>query len=147
GGEMLELDVENEVRGGLQALRDNGAEPVPTLCLYAVSGGGFRREAFAELRRRVIESVEAAGECDGVYFAMHGAMSAEDNGDIEGALLQEIRRRIGDKPLVLSLDLHANVTEEMVRHADAIVGYRTFPHTDFYETGYRAAELLLSILR
>lgn len=148
GDEMLDIAIENEVLGGLQALRQHGATPVPTLCLYAVSGGVFRSEAFAELKRRLIGTIEAAaGDCDGAFFAMHGAMSAEDDGDIEGALLREIRERIGDKPLVLSLDLHANVTREMVRQADAIVGYRTFPHTDFRETGYRAAELLISMIR
>lgn len=148
GDELLGLGIDNEVRGGLQALRDHGATPVPTLCLYAVSGGVFRAAAFAELKQRLIETIEAAaGDYDGVMFAMHGAMSAENEGDVEGALLEDIRRLIGDKPLVLSLDLHANVTRKMVRLSDAIVGYRTFPHTDFYETGYRAAELLLSIIR
>lgn len=147
GEEMLDISVENEVRGALQAIREHGAEPLPTLCLYAVSGGVFRQDAYEELKRLVLERVEAAGECDGAVFAMHGAMAAEECGDIEGDLLSAIRGKIGNKPLVLSLDLHANVTNAIVRLSDGIVGYRTFPHTDFYETGYRAAQMLFSILR
>ncbi|MBM7568385.1 M81 family metallopeptidase [Paenibacillus sacheonensis] len=148
GEEMLGLEIENEVRGSLQALQDNGAEALPTLCLYAVSAGRFGGADFSALEQLMTERVLAAAEeCDGVFFAMHGAMSAEGCDDVEGRLSGIIRSLIGDKPFVLSLDLHANITREMVRHPDAIVGYRTFPHTDFYETGYRATELLLSMLR
>jgi len=45
-------------------------------------------------------------------------------------------------PLVVSLDLHANVTEKMLKHADALVAYRTYPHVDMAETGERAAKIL-----
>ena len=45
--------------------------------------------------------------------------------------------------VVLSLDLHANFTRRMLRHADAVTAYRTFPHMDFTATGERAARLAL----
>jgi microcystin degradation protein MlrC len=44
------------------------------------------------------------------------------------------------------LDLHANVTESICRLADAVIGYRTFPHVDLYETATTAGELLMRIL-
>ena len=67
--------------------------------------------------------------------------------DVEGELLAGIRAQVGSRiPLVVSLDLHANVTKRMVELADAIIGFRTFPHTDFAETGERAAELMFSML-
>ncbi|MCH3772651.1 M81 family metallopeptidase, partial [Campylobacter coli] len=47
-----------------------------------------------------------------------------------------------DVPVVASLDLHANMTPAMVRYADALVCYRTYPHIDMAETGQRAAALL-----
>ncbi|MBP1779685.1 MAG: hypothetical protein H6Q86_5696, partial [candidate division NC10 bacterium] len=57
------------------------------------------------------------------------------------------RRVLGDAaPIVVTLDLHANVTCAMVEHATAIVGYHTYPHIDLYETGVKAARLLLRTL-
>ena len=51
-----------------------------------------------------------------------------------------------DKPIVLTLDLHANITRRMVELADAIVGYHTYPHVDMFEVGQKAARLMLRIL-
>ena len=66
-------------------------------------------------------------------------MVAEHLDDGEGELLRRVRERVGpDVPVVASLDLHANMTREMLRHADALVCYRTYPHIDMAETGQRA---------
>jgi len=50
-------------------------------------------------------------------------------------------------PIVASLDLHANVTHRMLREADALVSYRTYPHVDMADTGALAAELMARRLR
>src|SRR5262249_48212252 len=34
----------------------------------------------------------------------------------------------------------------MLKHADAIVAYHTYPHVDFFQTGARAARLLLRVI-
>ena len=60
---------------------------------------------------------------------------------------RRVREVIGsDLPLVVSLDLHANVTPEMVEHADALIAYRTYPHVDMAETGRAAARHLALLL-
>ncbi|KAG1248540.1 hypothetical protein G6F68_013756 [Rhizopus microsporus] len=70
-------------------------------------------------------------------------MVTEHLDDGEGELLKRVRELVGPHvPVVASLDLHANVTRAMVRHADALVCYRTYPHIDMAETGQRAATLL-----
>jgi microcystin degradation protein MlrC len=75
---------------------------------------------------------------------MHGAQTAEGVDDVEGALLSIARGVLGDAvPIVVTLDLHANVTRAMVEQATAIVGYHTYAHVDLYETGVKAARLLL----
>jgi len=62
-------------------------------------------------------------------------------------MLERVRDLVGpDLPIVASLDLHANVTERMVRSANGLVGFRSYPHVDTFETGERAAELLFSAL-
>jgi microcystin degradation protein MlrC len=78
---------------------------------------------------------------------MHGAMASEEELDPEGWLLAEARKILGEEiPIVVSLDLHGILTDRMVEHSDAIVAYHTYPHVDFFETGQRAARLLLRIL-
>ena len=70
-----------------------------------------------------------------------------DAPDVEGEVLAALRDLIGPTmPLVATLDLHANVTERMVRAADALVLYHTAPHIDVFETGQRAAAVLRRIL-
>ena len=51
-----------------------------------------------------------------------------------------------DLPLVVSLDLHANVAR-MVEHADALIAYRTYPHVDMADTGRASARHLALMLK
>jgi microcystin degradation protein MlrC len=75
-------------------------------------------------------------------------MVTEHLDDGEGEILARVRRLIGDAlPLVVSLDLHANVTPEMVQHADALIAYRTYPHVDMADTGRAAARHLALLLQ
>lgn len=142
------IEAHNELRGFYQAAGEHGVTLIPTIFACAISSGRLAREAMDELKRTVLESIERAPTCDGVLFALHGAWSAADNDDADGEMIEAIREQVGPHvPIVITLDSHANVTRKMVHHVNALVGYRTFPHTDFVETGYRAATLLFSIVR
>ena len=91
--------------------------------------------------------VDAIGEgCDAIMLDLHGAMVVEDNDDGEGALLERIRAAAPRTPLTLALDLHGNVSDTMVRLADIVVGFKTYPHVDMYDTGAHAARLLFEML-
>jgi microcystin degradation protein MlrC len=80
---------------------------------------------------------------DAVYLDLHGAMVTEHLDDGEGELLERVRQAVGERvPIVVSLDLHANVTPAMLQLADVLVAYRTYPHIDMADTGARAALLL-----
>ncbi len=84
---------------------------------------------------------------DAVYFSLHGALASEDEPDPEGYLLQETRKIVGEEiPLVVSMDLHGILTDRILQHSDVVTLYHTYPHVDFYQTGERAALLLLRIL-
>ena len=79
---------------------------------------------------------------------MHGAMAAVNELDPEGAMLAHARKVLGeDIPIVTSMDLHGIMTERMLEHSNAIVVYHTYPHVDQFETGERAARLLMRLLR
>ncbi len=112
------------------------------------SGGILDANSFRRLSGELLEALSQAGQVDAAYFSLHGAMQAEGENDPEGYLLQEARHILGNKiPFVVSLDLHGILTDRMLQHADAVVTYHTYPHVDFYETGNRAAKLLLKILQ
>ena len=96
----------------------------------------------------MVDGIAAAGPLDAVYLDLHGAMVTEHLDDGEGEILARVRKVIGkDLPLVVSLDLHANVTPEMVEHADALIAYRTYPHVDMADTGRAAARHLALLLQ
>ena len=155
GAELLSLHrgANREVGGALEVLEaEPDVEVIGGFSAQAVTSGGVLAAAsFAEIARRFVGAVEAAwqgGGLDGIYFSLHGAMSAQGEGDPEGLLLERTRAVVGEAlPIVVSLDLHGVFTDRMARHSDAIVTYHTYPHVDFRSTGQRAARALLAILK
>ncbi len=151
GQELLDYhrSVRNEIGGALNVFDELAdCEIVPTYsACFITSGGTLAAEAWQQIAREFIESIRSAPPVDGVYFCMHGAMASQAELDPEGFLIAEARRVLGDGiPIVVSLDLHGILTDRMVEHSDAIVAYHTYPHIDFFETGERAARVLLKIL-
>ena len=136
-----------EVSGFLDTLAAQDVTPVPLVAAHACSGGPLLRSTFNTLLDDMLRRLRAALPVDAVLLALHGALVLEDDPDAEGILLREVREVVGPRiPVAASLDLHAHVTPEMVAHADLLVGYKKYPHTDIYETGARAARLLLDRL-
>ncbi|SED91541.1 Microcystin degradation protein MlrC, contains DUF1485 domain [Rhizobiales bacterium GAS188] len=89
------------------------------------------------------EILAACDAVDGVLLHLHGAMATESSDDGEGELLSRLRHKAGPQvPIVVVLDLHATVTQEMADNANALISYRTYPHIDQYERTWQAAELL-----
>src|SRR5262249_52375498 len=81
-------------------------------------------------------------------LALHGAMVAEGHPDADGETMARLRAAVGpDFPIVLTLDLHGNLSERLIRLANAAVAYRTNPHIDQRECGRRPASLLTRHLR
>ena len=103
-------------------------------------------DAFERVMKEMVDGIAAAGPIDAVYLDLHGAMVTEHYDDGEGETCR-VRKVIGpDLPLV-SLDLHANVSPEMVEHADALIAYRTYPHVDMADTGRACARHLALMLK
>ena len=137
-----------EIAGFLDVLRAADVAPVPILATFAMSGGRVTDESFASLLGGLLTGLREQGPFDGVLLALHGAMVTDADDDPDGAIVAAVRETIGgDTPLVVTMDLHANLTAKAVEHADAIVGFRTSPHVDLRDTGRRGAELMLRILR
>jgi len=100
--------------------------------------------AYTRMTDAIVAAV-AAG-CDAIMLDLHGAMVAANAEDGEGTLLERIRQIAPHTPLCVALDLHGNVTQKMITHADIIVSFKTYPHIDMYETGAHAGRLLLDLL-
>jgi len=150
GAELIEA-VEGfnlGIAGAVKTLTGMGHEIVPLCWCSAPPSSYVEREAYEKVAGWIVEDLAAQGPFDGIYLDLHGAMVAEHFEDGEGELLRRIRAVVGDAiPIVTSLDFHTNMTPEMVRHASAMIGYRTYPHVDMAATGSRAAELLDRLLR
>lgn len=137
-----------ELDGACEQADREGIRVVPTVSAFGGCGPPVEEAYFAHLLDRLLTRVrDAVDVADAVYLPLHGAMATTDRDDPEGDLIQEVRTLVGpDRPIVVSLDLHAHVTDRMVAGADAIIGYRTCPHTDIRETGARSMELLARTL-
>lgn len=137
-----------ELAGAMSSLRSAGVEIVPCKAAWCESGGPVAQRDLDRLEAEILDALGARVDgADGVYLSLHGAMAGTTEMDPEGHLLEQVRGLVGDRTIVASLDLHAVLTERMVRCADALVPFHTYPHIDHYETGERAARLLLRLLR
>ncbi|HLA94603.1 MAG TPA: M81 family metallopeptidase [Pyrinomonadaceae bacterium] len=138
----------SEMAGFIQGAEKCGFEMVPTLWAWGLSTAPVEASALEYFIGIVQEAFENGGEIDGILFALHGAMVAEQALDGDGYVLSRFREFAGrDMPIVITLDLHANISDEMVEKADAIVGYDTYPHIDQVERGLEAAEILVRTIR
>ena len=148
GADVLKLrDINVGLAGFIGEAEARGWELAPTVFAAASPCAHVAREAYERIAAVIVDGLANAGPIDAVYLDLHGAMVSEHLDDGEGEILARVRRLIGaDVPLVASLDLHANVTPEMVRHADALIAYRTYPHVDMAETGRAAARHLALLL-
>lgn len=129
------------IGGLLDVADDAGWEIVTPIAGNASPSGKVHADAYQYLTDRICEAVEAG--CDAVMLDLHGAMVAETTPDGEGALLARLRQIAPDIPIGISLDLHANITDDIVNNCTVLVGYKTYPHLDMYEAGEHAGRLLV----
>ena len=135
------------VGGMLHTLKEQNAGIVPLVVASAYPGGPIDHECYAQLKADLLEDLTNAFPVDGVLLALHGAAVSTEVDDVEGDLLAAVRAIVGpDVPVVGTLDLHANVTTQMMRHADGLIAWETYPHVDPFTTGVRGARLLLGTL-
>lgn len=121
-----------------------GASLVTPVAATANPSGPVQAAAYDELSGRI---VAAAAGCDAILLDLHGAMVAENSADGEGDLLARVRAAAPGVPIGVALDLHGNITQKIIDNSDVVVGFKTYPHVDMYETGLHAGRLLLAMLQ
>lgn len=120
----------------------SGAELLVPVAAEAWPSGPVQDTAFRRIADAIAEAVTRG--CDAILLDLHGAMVTDSNQDGDGLLLEQLRGLAPDVPIIAALDFHANLTGRMVANADALIGYKTYPHVDMYETGLRAARLAVA---
>ena len=123
-----------------------GAEVALPIAASAPPSGPVEDAAYAEITDRICKAA-AKGGFDGIMLDLHGAMVTQSLEDGEGQFLKRLRAIVPNTPIAVSLDMHANLYDEIVANATVVAGYRTYPHIDTYETARLAGEILLRAMR
>jgi microcystin degradation protein MlrC len=146
GQEILETykGTRSAIGAYLEVAEREGWEIIPTVCAAAMPSAPTDTETYAWLKRHLLEPI-AAEKPDAVLLSVHGAMMAEGVDDPEGDLARAVKEIIGERPLLLAMDLHGNITPEMCASCDGVFAFDTNPHIDGYERGLESAECLRRI--
>ena len=141
------MSYNSAIHGAVDTFHAAGAEVIPTAFVSAIatSGGKVADDVLEFVMDRVQYYAEN-NAFDAIYASLHGATVTVSCDDACGKLTEHLRKLAGDKPVVASFDLHANITDKVLANLDAVCGYQTYPHNDYYETGARAAARCLDLL-
>ena len=115
-------------------------QPAPILIASSLPAGPIEQATFERVLATMLAGLEAVLPIDAVYICNHGAMTATHTFDPDGEMVTRVRATVGPTTrIVMTLDLHANISDRMVEPCDLVVGYRTNPHVDMIERGEEAA--------
>lgn len=145
---FLGKDYNNSVCGFYHEAVRLGHEVIPVAKIgEAEPSGTLPRDLFYDLLKIITTGLAERLPFDGVYLDLHGAMvfAPREEGEVE--ILRKVREVVGDIPIVVSLDLHGNISPDFFEIADLLEGYRTYPHIDIYDTGVRCARAMDTLLR
>ncbi|MCL4562738.1 MAG: M81 family metallopeptidase, partial [Chloroflexi bacterium] len=145
GPEILDVRgkrINSVVAGFLDVADPLGYEIVPLTWACAEPAGQVTANAFEKIMGLIAAGLSDQGPFDGVFLDLHGAMVFEGFHDGETEILRRVRAIVGDIPIVAALDLHGNIALPSVEYASVLIGYRTYPHIDLFETGQRAAQAI-----
>src|SRR5690625_1769806 len=141
------LDKPCALAGMFEALEESHVQAIPGYSMFTMSGGPIDQAVVDHFVTESIQIIEANYPVDAVFISLHGATQTTTYDDCSGFIIDSIRKVVGNNVVIAaSADLHANITDQMIKDTDIICGYQTYPHLDHFETGYRTAKLGLSCL-
>lgn len=116
----------------VQLCLDRGYTPALGLGTGTGPSGRTIKADYEALRDDILAALKAAMPVDGVLLFLHGAQMAVGYDDCEGDLLTRARAIVGPEvPIGVELDLHCNISDEMLDNATVIMACKEYPHTDF----------------
>lgn len=129
--------------GYIEVAEAQGVDIHMSIAAAAPPSGPVEDDCFEYLCDAILAS---ASQCDAMLLDLHGAMVTKSFNDGEGELLRRLRERVPGLPIAVSLDMHANITQQMVSNCTLLTGYQTYPHIDMDETARRSANLFFEHL-
>ena len=140
----------SQISGFLDFAIANNLNVIPTINYTATPSGIVEDEVLENFWNDFKSSLNDIKNIkfDAVYLSLHGAMVTESCFDVEGEILERIKKinYLKDTPIFGVFDLHANFTNSMALNSNGLICYQKNPHVDAYDTGFRAAELMLKSL-
>jgi len=143
--------VHSYIGGFVAEAKEQGVELVASRAVRLKPSGPIYTDVFEKNRDRLVECLKKEYEkepFDGICLGLHGACHVDGYPDPEGEILRCIREVFGkDMPITVALDLHGNITPEMLELADALDGVKSYPHVDQYDVGRVAMKQVCDIVR
>lgn len=135
--------------GMIQAAEEEDVQLVPISSMRITASATIADAAMEQALSVICEELaQVKDSIDGICFAMHGAGCSETEFDMESYTLRKLRKVVGSEmPITASLDLHANLSQEMLQLSQGLFGIKENPHVDCAAAGYAACKALAGILR
>jgi microcystin degradation protein MlrC len=141
--------IPNYLNGFISILEKNNSDIIPIISVGMAPGpytSWFTPECFDKYSNEIADKIQSQMPLDGVLLALHGAMAVEGVDKPEAEIVRRVRKVVGDIPIMVTLDLHANEDHELTDVSDAVFVIRTYPHIDTDETGQKAAKCLIDTI-
>lgn len=148
GNKLIENDLW-EVRGMVKRLKESEQITIcPLLWVTGLPAGPLERKFYENIKEESLQRIREEGPFDGVLLAMHGAMAVDGlNKSADTDFIVSVRQAIGNEvPLGIEFDLHGNITKEIAEAGTVFGAFRTAPHVDDLDTGYRVADQLIYVI-
>lgn len=138
-----------EIGGAIDVAEAQGVELEFTIAVSAEPGGPVERGTYEHFVGLITDAIEEEmASIDGILLPLHGAMVPEHLDDGEGPLVRAVRDIVGESvPIVVTIDPNANIADELVETADAIVAFEETPHVDMGDTGRTGMQLVIRAIR
>ena len=147
------LDLKNDfsqISGFLNFCKTKNLNVFSTVNFTATPSGIVESKVFEIFWKKFIKSFNEIkkNKFDAIYLSLHGAMVTENIFDVEGELLERLKKikTLKNVPVFGVFDLHANFTKKMAKLSNGLICYQKNPHTDSYKIAYRAAKIMYDSL-
>ncbi len=125
-----------------------GYEVVPSIYAVALPSATVTKDVYFHFADQILQTVRENPDAVGIYIWFHGSMEVEEIGSGELYLLKEIRKIVGNDCIIsMSMDAHANITDELGEYANVTCGFKTIPHVDQKDSQIRGANALVKALK
>ena len=150
GDEIIERhgDSKYTIAGYVEASRELGFELVPLMFARTGPIGTITKDAYDRLSAEMLGMLRDGGPWDAVLIANHGAAVSEQFPDMDAEMARAIREIVGpDLPVGITLDMHSNISRELIERTTVCVVWRTNPHLDTRIRGRKTADLIYRAVR